>query len=271
MKPRFEVVETRDGSNAMRDSESGELMHPVGPRIEAAGIYVEPARLAERLQNGTVTLFDVGLGAGSNAAAAWVLSEARPSGHRLQIVSFDRTAEPLALALNEHHAAAFGFDPSATAAAQALLRDGSDSTERTSWQLILGELPQSLSQVKLRADVVFWDPFSPQTNPGLWTVAAFTALRAACAERATVHTYGAATSTRAALLLAGFAVGRGPAIGRKNETTIAAVDVRDLDAPLDRRWLDRFLRSSAPLPSDAPADARERIVSSFAKGRDLAR
>src|SRR5687767_2150020 len=111
MKAPFEVVETRDGSRAMRDRESGELMHPVGPLLEAAAIYVEPARLAERLQAGAVTLFDVGLGAGSNAAGAWLLSEARswgpartesslpsplaplaarfacPSAHRLQIVS----------------------------------------------------------------------------------------------------------------------------------------------------------------------------------------
>ena len=46
------------------------------------------------------------------------------------------------------------------------------------------------------ADVVYWDPFSPRANPALWTMAAFTALRRACREGATVHTYSGATATR---------------------------------------------------------------------------
>ncbi len=263
MSSRFEVVETRDGPRAMRDRQSGELMHPVGPLVEATTLYVEPARLVRRLVEGPITLFDVGLGAGSNAAAAWRASEARPAGHPLRIISFDRTADALALALAPEHAAAFGFDPRAAAAASAVLRDGAHATDRTSWRLILDDLPGSLARAGGRADIVFWDPFSPKASPELWNIATFTALRAACAERATVHTFGTATSTRAALLLSGFAVGRGPAIGRKTESTIAALDRRDLDAPLDRRWLERFLRSSAPLPADAPEDATAKIVGTF--------
>jgi queuine tRNA-ribosyltransferase len=62
------------------------------------------------------------------------------------------------------------------------------------------------------------------------------------------------------MLLAGFAVGVGPRTGTPGQTTIAAVRLGDLAQPLDKRWLERLLRSSAPLPADAPEDALERIA-----------
>jgi queuine tRNA-ribosyltransferase len=109
------------------------------------------------------------------------------------------------------------------------------------------------------ADLVFWDPFSPRVNPDLWTVSAFSALRAACGPGAAGFTYSTATSIRSALLLAGFCVGAGDPSGPKEQTTAFACDPADLARPLDRRWLDRLVRSSAPLPAGAPADALDRI------------
>ena len=123
-----------------------------------------------------------------------------------------------------------------------------------------GDLVDALAHETSRADVVFWDPFSPRANPALWTVAAFTALRRAAADRCVVFTYSASTATRLALLLAGFAVGIGDAIGDKAETTAAAVRADDLVRPLDRAWLSRLHRADVPLPPDAPADAVARAV-----------
>jgi queuine tRNA-ribosyltransferase len=124
-----------------------------------------------------------------------------------------------------------------------------------------GELLASLdAEPPASADVVFWDPFSPRANPELWTVAAFRALRRVCRAGATVHTYSASTRVRSALLLAGFAVGAGDDIGEYKQTTLAAADLCDLTRPLDRRFLQRLLRSSAPFPTDAPADAHARLA-----------
>jgi queuine tRNA-ribosyltransferase len=80
-----------------------------------------------------------------------------------------------------------------------------------------------------------------------------------CREGATVHTYSGATAVRAALLLAGFAVGLGEPIGPGKQSTCAALDARDLVSPLDARWLERLRRSSAAFPPDAPADALARV------------
>jgi queuine tRNA-ribosyltransferase len=202
----------------------------------------------------------VGLGAGANALAALAAAEAAPPGGRgLEIVSFEADPRALALAASDDGAARLGLDPASRAAARDLLARGRHEAARTTWRLVLGDLRETLPHEDARADVVYWDPFSPKANPELWTHGAFAGLRARCGEAATVFTYSTATATRAALLLAGFFVGAGDPSGPKEETTAAATDPALLARPLDGRWLARLERSSAPFPPDAPADAMDRV------------
>ena len=260
---RFAFVTTRDGAPAVVDNAVGEVMHPViGPAVESERLYVAQSRLRARLAEGgaPLILFDVGLGAGGNALAAWRASASAPEGaRRLEIVSFERDLGSFALAASPEGVARLGTSAAEAEAARALLGAGRHATDRTAWTLRLGEALDALAAEPALADVVFWDPFSPKANPGLWTLAAFRALRARCAPRATVFTYSTATATRAALLLAGFFVGTGDASGPKEQTTAAAADPADVVRPLDARWLARLARSSAPFPPDAPPDALERI------------
>jgi queuine tRNA-ribosyltransferase len=127
------------------------------------------------------------------------------------------------------------------------------------WRLVAGDARLTLPEIPELADIVFWDPYSPGREPGLWTVAAFEGVRARCAPGATLFTYSSATAVRSALLLAGFFVGFGDACGAKSSTTAAAVERRDVARPVDGRWLERVERSSAALPPDAPEDALVRL------------
>lgn len=257
-----EVVTLANGALALRERASGEVMHPgAGPRVEAEAIYVVPSRLEARLREGgnALSLFDVGLGAATNAISAWQVSEAQPaSARRLEIVSFEHDLDALRLALHPEHAPALGLTKdgaNAHAAATALLAHGRHDTARTGWRLCLGDFPSALlATPDASADIVFWDLFSPRTAPALWTIAMFRDLRRVCREGATVHTYSASTSTRSGFLLGGFAVGVGDPTGDHDETTIAATRVEDLDVPLGASWLGRLSRSSMPLPSDVPSE-----------------
>jgi len=264
--PSFEVVATRSGARAMRDRRTGEVMHPLGgPSEEARSLYVRPSRIEQRLDAGEsepLVLLDVGLGAGSNAAAAWCVSEARVASRRqLHIISFDRTFAALELALSPDHREAFGLQGTVLVASSQLIERGRTEGVGTVWRASLGELPSTLrAEPSASADIVYWDPFSPRANPTLWNAGTFTALRRACRDGATVHTYSGATATRTALLLAGFAVGFGDVLTSGRQATVAATRVDDLERPLDRRWLERLSRSSAPFPEDAPAGGFERIA-----------
>lgn len=251
----FELVPTPSGAMALRDCQTGETMHPNGPALESARLYVEPSRLRERLAQPSaksLLLLDVGLGAGTNALAALRVSESLSHGRRLSLLSFDRTLAPMQFALENQ------FCDRTGASALARLVGGFEST-RTSWQLRLGDLREQLARCpEAGADIVFWDPYSPRVQPELWNVATFATLRRVCREGATVHTYSGATTVRASLLLAGFAVGLGPALGAKQKrSTMAAVSAKDLTEPLDRSWLRGL--SNTSLPGDAPGDALEQL------------
>jgi queuine tRNA-ribosyltransferase len=258
-----EIVRTRGGALAMRSLIDKEVMHPgVGPLVEAEQLYVRQSRLEQRLgtagepTQAALVVFDVGLGAGSNALAARAVSQRAPAGsRRLDLYSFERDLGALELALASGEA--FGWRGEPAEAARALLAHGEHLTPRTHWRLVRGDLLEALARPALTApaDIILWDPFSPRANPGLWTVAAFAAARRVAGPRCTLFTYSASTATRLAMLLGGWAVGVGDAIGDKRQTTAAASSADDLARPLDRRWLARLARPDVPLPTDAPADA----------------
>ncbi len=260
-----EIARTKGGVLVVRDTRSGEVMHPgTGPLVEPIELYTGPSRLEARLSEGgdPLVLFDVGLGAASNAIAAWRVSESLPASARpLHIVSFENDLCPLRLALAEENAAAFGLnDSSARRAVTDILTAGRTQTARTSWRLSFGDLASTIPAEPIPADIVFWDPYSPKSAPSLWNSESFRRLREICRAGATVHTYSAATPTRSAMLLAGFFVGAGERTGTKGETTVAAVNVEDLRKPLDAVWLERLARSTSPFPNDVLPDGHSREV-----------
>ncbi len=261
--PRFEIVTTSSGAPSVRDAEAGEVMHPVvGAEVESERLYVAQSRLVVRLDEPgpALVLFDVGLGAAGNAMAAVRAARAMSPGRRpLAIVSFERELGALSLACSDDGARRLGWSAADVAAARALLRDGRHEEPGLTWELRRGDALERLAAEPLRADVVFWDPFSPRVDGALWTTGAFALLAARCAPGATLFTYSTATSVRAAMLLAGFTVGQGDASGPKQQTTAAALPPSLPARPLDGRWLSRLARSSAALPTDAPPDAFERI------------
>jgi queuine tRNA-ribosyltransferase len=271
-----EVVRIRSGAWAMLDRASGEVMHPIGgPCAEAERLYVEASGLRQRLcqpDPSPLVVLDVGLGAGSNAAAALRSCLESPASRRsLRLLSIDRSRAALELALEPEHASAFGFRGPVGDAARALVQAGIYEGPGIEWRLCEGDALEVLAALAREpgfgADVVFWDPFSPGSNPELWTLAAFRTLFPLCRPGASVHTYSGATRVRSALLLAGFRVGLGQKIAEGKLATVAALEPTVLEQPLDHRWLERLARSTAPFPPDAPSDALDRVraLQQFAK------
>ena len=97
---------------------------------------------------------------------------------------------------------------------------------------------------------ILFDPFSPAKNPSMWTQGLFANLfclldsQRPCA----LATYARSTMLRVELLLAGFYVGSGQAVGQKEETTIAANTLDLIEQPLEGRWLQRARKSRSAEP-----------------------
>jgi queuine tRNA-ribosyltransferase len=212
------------GAN-IRHVSSGEIMHArLPPMEEARELYVEQARLAERLKmdlETPLTLWDVGLGAAANAMAAIECYEKQTGPVRpLHIVSFENDLDSLKLALR--HRDLFLY-----------LRHGGPATllERGKWQsrthppltweLVQGDFLETMQHASAAPDVIFYDMYSSKTASGPWSIEAFRRLFAISGERqCELLTYTYSTAARAAMLCAGFYVAAGQATGTRAETTV---------------------------------------------------
>lgn len=244
----FEPVALASGEWSIRERRSGEIMHPgLGPRREAELLYVKQPRLAERLSSAATTplrVLDVGLGAATNALAILDCA-ARVKGRGLHLSSLEQDDGPLRLALADP--TRFPVQAAHRALLESLLVHRSVEAPGLRWRWLEGDALQALERLEDAQDVICFDPFSPETNPALWTVPALQRFRRALAPGGVLSTYSASTRTRVTLLLAGFWVGTGATAAVK-ETTVASDRPAALDAPLGARWLQRWRRSSARAP-----------------------
>ena len=244
----YRLVHHDNGTTSVGCTESGEVMHPtVGPEIEARNLYVDGLGLATRQpQASAFVVWDVGMGAAANAVAA--LDALRDHPSPTTIISFDHTAEALRFALVNMDS--FPLLARHQTSVAEILKHGRTRAGSVSWSFIKTDFPDWLAVESPAPSphAVFFDAWSPKSNPAMWTLNVFQRLRARMADRAALATYSRATCIRAALLLAGYFVGRGPAIGAKEETTIAATSLDQLADPLPSSWLGKAERSHSGRP-----------------------
>lgn len=252
------AIQTSDsGFFSIRQLSSGETMHPgVDPTDEANRLYVQQSRLAERLRDAAETdsplvLWDVGLGAGTNAMAVIRCFEdvaEKSPVRQLMLTSFERDMDPLRLALSR----AAWFRHLHHRAPKKLLDHGvwESPCGRLVWQLRQGDFTEVFEDAP-RPDLVYYDPFSGKTDVGMWERPLFERLFRFCSPGDTeLYTYTASTAIRAAFLSVGFYVGAGFSTGKKSETTVATTRFLPGVSYLEKKWLDRWERSQAKFPID---------------------
>ena len=260
----YEIHTSAQGFSSIRQLSSGEVMHSVtAPSDEANKLYVEQSFLASRLLEREppaeeLVIWDVGLGAASNAMAAVHCFErcyAEEGGNALRplrLVSFEWDLDPLTLAAKNpgrfphlRHGAPF-----------QILENGKwkHASSLLQWKLLRGDF-QNFIESAIIPDLIFYDPFSSKTDPALWTPAIFSRIFERCLPKsAELYTYSASTAVRVALLTAGFFVAEGVGSGPKSDTTIAFTRAEGAgNHPLSprllgREWLARWRRSGAKFP-----------------------
>ena len=262
----YEIVERKNRENkyvvSIRHRDSGEVMHSSeDPYRESQTLYVEQAKLRERfLTKPSVTIWDVGLGAATNAMGAiscW--QQLKDEGHTvcdLKIESFEITLEPLELVLSKKAKFPHAQHPWVT----EIFEKKQVKAEQFEWNLYLDDFMATYPRATL-PDIVYYDPFSYKVDGPLWTYKTFQKLFADLGHHPWVgFTFSAATRVRAALLAAGFYVAYGSATGKKTETTVilspGAVPQEQYPL-LDARWLGRWERSHSQFPEDLDASAKE--------------
>ena len=277
----YDIVTSPEGYSSIRQISSGEVMHSVNrPSDEAQKLYVGQSGLAGRLLKGEgdgaeLVIWDVGLGAASNAMAALSCFETALAEHRaaalrpLRIVSFEIDLDPLKLAAKF----ASHFPHLRHGAPHAILEQGrwSHASGLMEWELHAGDFLQQLESSKIPDDI-YYDPFSAKTDTGLWTAEVFSRIhRHSAPKSAALYTYSSATAVRVALLTAGLFVAEGVGTGPKSDTTLAftradgAAQHPATPKLLGAEWLGRWRRSVSKFPpglAEADRPALERRIES---------
>ena len=271
MGTAFTLVTVASGATSLRSDEHGETFHPVvGPMAEARGLHVAGSRIIERAGECArpFVVWDVGLGAGANAIAVIEALAEVSCPSRVELHSFDCTAEPLDFAL--HHAAELGYLTRWCEPVECLLKSNRAVAGNVDWHFHRGDFRDFVRESRegvrgprpadLPApDAILYDPYSPESNPGMWTLEHFARLHACldASRPCTLTSYSRSTSVRVTLMLAGFFTGYGGGIGEKDQTTLAATHRDLLRQPLDSEWLGRVSRSTRGAPlRERPAPGR---------------
>ena len=270
----YDIVKSPEGFASIRQISSGEVMHSVNrPSDEAERLYVEQSGLAQRFllphvpvnvagvdvaPPDELVIWDVGLGAASNAMAALhcfekVLAQHGVAAMRpVRLVSFEIDLAPLRLAAKNAHF----FPHLRNGAPHALLTDArwAHASGKFQWELSHGDFLEKFTTTAA-PDVIFYDPFSAKTDSALWTPDALGRVFAHCAPKpAELYTYSSATAVRVALLSAGFYVGEGVSTGPRAATTVALTRLNGASGRaeppklLGEEWLTRWRRSAAKFP-----------------------
>jgi len=275
----WQAVPTDDDSWTFVDRRHGEACHSrAGAWTEACERYAGPCQLRERgleRVGGLVRLLDVGTGTGLNIAAAlWALEG---TGARLDVVSLEidpglvdlacRTfgthgsgatavtgragrGEPWHAPVRRALLTALESSVAATRGVPLLDQAGAHRGRLRLW---IGDARASVRALPLKPgfDAVFLDPFSPRTDPTLWAPAFLAGIAARMAPGGRLSTYTVSLSVRAALVVAGLRVGRGPRVGTKAAGTLAGPDLEA--AGLDERTARRVERRAARLRGEPSA------------------
>ncbi len=291
----YDIVTSPQGYSSIRQISSGEVMHSVNrPADEAQRLYVEQSGLAGRLllppvvgaslddargrppgtplrnEDFELVIWDVGLGAASNAMAAVQCFEQAFATHGaaalrpLRIVSFEIDLDPLTLALKF----ASHFPHLRHGAPHALLEHGrwTHASGLLTWELRRGDF-LGFIESSPAPDLIFYDPFSAKTDTGLWTSEVFARIHRQCAGKpAELYTYSSATAVRVALLMAGFYVAEGVGTGPKADTTLAFASRPNHAGAaklLGTEWLGRWRRSISQFPPGLSAEAKAAFEKQF--------
>ncbi len=235
----FEIVPLKSGFNSLRLRENNETFHPViGPAAEASILHVQQQKLKEQADRpGRLLIWDVGLGAAANAIS--ILEALQNPLAEVELHSFDKTLDPLYFAIQNAEALQYLL-PHRQLLSQLIDSKMVQVRKNFRWHFHLGDFREQM----LRSDLesphsIIYDPYSARGNQEMWTLEHFTSLRKRLDDdRACLLTnYTRSTAIRCTLLMAGFYVGVGTAIGEKEQSTIASNQLAALDHPLSRSWL----------------------------------
>jgi len=224
-------VRTDDGSITFFSEDWKEHYHTKsGARLEAEKKFVEPSKLAAKLQTGDIKLLDVCFGLGNNSLAAFCATA--DLNHRLEITALEMDKRVV-------RAAAEFFQTLETdpvdwkKVLKELLNSNQSTIGNHKSEILWGDARWLIQGLETESfDIVFHDPFSSQHCPELWTVEFFRQLYRVMKPDSVLLTYSSSLPVRGAMQEAGFLIGETHPGHHMGNGTIATKRPELIDFPV---------------------------------------
>lgn len=197
-------VITQDGSITFKAGEQGEHYHSVNGAItESEYVFIENGLKAHSLKN--IRIFEVGFGTGLNAFLTLVhASELKANVHYSAIELFPLEKSLYDL-LNYHE-----FYPKEFYRYQNLINDAVwGKSVQISDSFLLQKINSALQNHSFERnsyDIVYFDAFSPQAQPEMWTTEVFCKIFDSMKDSGILVTYSASGNVRRSMEYAGFSI-----------------------------------------------------------------
>lgn len=215
-------VVTDDNSITYRNMDIDECYHTKSGAIdEALRKHVIPSGILEIVKNkNEVNIADVCFGLGYNSLVAVNEILKINSSCKINLFAFENDMEimnelkNIIFENNELNIIIVKFTD--------LIENKFYQDENLNLKLFFGDFREELKKVENDLfDVVFFDSFSPQKMPELWSKEVFSLIYKKCNSGCVLTTYSCARMVRDNMKFAGFFVFDGPTIGRRSPSTLA--------------------------------------------------
>lgn len=282
---KISLFKFENGTYTLKDEKLNQCMHSsIGAELEAKLIYAEPGiqflkkflSLSEFLQPFEFTLWDVGMGTGSNVIQFLELLKSVDFPHlnsqnklQLKVFSFESSIETLTAALKniQYFPALKPFENNFNELLQTQSTSLNFKNVSCAWKLIYGDFSNVIqNQCFEKPHLIFYDMYAPNACPELWNYSLFSKITSHASEASNVNklksnlprkseqnipqlllTYTSATWVRASLVAGGFNLGEGTKTALKNQTTTACTQFTYLDHPIDlKKLFEKCERSNSP-------------------------
>lgn len=231
----MKYIITKDGSITFYSEEYKESYHSVSGAVEESlKKFVEPCKIKELAEKGSVKILDIGFGLGYNIAVALDVALMENRDCKIEIISFEkdvnifREIEKLNPNIKNYNLIK---ELVKNFIGNVKNKDFNNKENKITYtknyvkiNLLIGNAIDTIKNITdIKFNAVFLDPFSPPKNPELWTASFFKDIKRLMEKDAILATYSCAGIARENLKKAGFDVKDGPIVGRKSPGTLAFI------------------------------------------------
>ncbi|MBE9221183.1 hypothetical protein IQ215_00585 [Cyanobacterium stanieri LEGE 03274] len=245
---------TEDGSHTFYSQQFKETFHSkYGAKKESEITYIKGCNIKEKLNSkNKIKVIDLCYGLGYNTASLLDLYQKINSNVSLDIFALEIDINVPQEAITNN---LLSFYSSKTQDyLKRVVHDNKLNINNLNIELFIGDARQTIKKIieqNIKADAIFFDPFSPPKCPQLWTVD-FLKLVVQCLENdGILATYSCSAAVRKAMTLVGLNIGRNYTVGKRAPGTLATKNKIPLQ-PLSLMELEH-LQTRAAIPYRDPS------------------